>query len=209
MEGRRPSHTFPELGWRPSPRSESLASVAQLVEGRLDDGHPNEERRRSDAALEMSPIRQTLPPGKAGTLVIGTGRGPEGFSQFSPISWGSLTPLPSAPISDSEGSGLLGRPPNGFDRAQEASSSAPESPTPVEPPTQSPPPSSPDSEGPLSVLIVDDDPLTRKLMTRMLQRLGHKVIGTAENGAAALALIKASFEGVPDAHKIDMVFLDK
>ncbi|EJF56265.1 hypothetical protein DICSQDRAFT_71854 [Dichomitus squalens LYAD-421 SS1] len=40
----------------------------------------------------------------------------------------------------------------------------------------------------LNVLVVDDDPLTRKLMSRMLTRLGCKVM-TAENGEVALDLI--------------------
>jgi osomolarity two-component system, sensor histidine kinase SLN1 len=40
----------------------------------------------------------------------------------------------------------------------------------------------------IRVLVVDDDPLTRKLMTRMLTRIGCKVT-TAENGEIALDLI--------------------
>ncbi|KIP05565.1 hypothetical protein PHLGIDRAFT_128820 [Phlebiopsis gigantea 11061_1 CR5-6] len=40
----------------------------------------------------------------------------------------------------------------------------------------------------IRVLVVDDDPLTRKLMSRMLTRLGCKVT-TAENGEIALDLI--------------------
>ena len=40
----------------------------------------------------------------------------------------------------------------------------------------------------LRVLVVDDDPLTRKLMARMLTRLGCRV-STAENGSIALDLI--------------------
>ena len=40
----------------------------------------------------------------------------------------------------------------------------------------------------LNVLVVDDDPLTRKLMSRMLTRLGCQVM-TAENGEIALDLI--------------------
>ena len=40
----------------------------------------------------------------------------------------------------------------------------------------------------LNVLVVDDDPLTRKLMSRMLTRLGCRV-ATAENGEMALELI--------------------
>ena len=43
-------------------------------------------------------------------------------------------------------------------------------------------------ENGMRVLVVDDDPLTRKLMSRMLTRLGCKVT-TAENGAIALDLI--------------------
>jgi osomolarity two-component system, sensor histidine kinase SLN1 len=38
------------------------------------------------------------------------------------------------------------------------------------------------------VLVVDDDPLTRKLMTRMLQRLGC-IVTTAENGDVALSIL--------------------
>lgn len=43
-------------------------------------------------------------------------------------------------------------------------------------------------EGPIKVLVVDDDSLTRKLMSRLLARLGCKV-ATAENGAVALEMI--------------------
>ncbi|CCM01334.1 uncharacterized protein FIBRA_03383 [Fibroporia radiculosa] len=43
-------------------------------------------------------------------------------------------------------------------------------------------------EGPLRVLVVDDDPLTRKLMSRMLTRIGCRV-STAENGEMALEMI--------------------
>lgn len=40
----------------------------------------------------------------------------------------------------------------------------------------------------MKVLVVDDDPLTRKLMSRMLTRIGCKV-STAENGETALDMI--------------------
>lgn len=43
-------------------------------------------------------------------------------------------------------------------------------------------------ENGMRVLVVDDDPLTRKLMSRMLTRLGCKVT-TAENGEIALDLM--------------------
>lgn len=47
-------------------------------------------------------------------------------------------------------------------------------------------------EAGLRVLVVDDDPLTRKLMARMLTRLGCKV-STAENGNIALDLILSGY----------------
>jgi osomolarity two-component system, sensor histidine kinase SLN1 len=50
------------------------------------------------------------------------------------------------------------------------------------------PPPSPGYEPGIKVLVVDDDPLTRKLMSRMLTRIGCKV-STAENGEIALEMI--------------------
>lgn len=41
---------------------------------------------------------------------------------------------------------------------------------------------------PLSILVVDDDALTRKLMTRLLTRLGC-IVTTAENGLKALEIL--------------------
>ncbi|KAG8747308.1 hypothetical protein FRC10_001487 [Ceratobasidium sp. 414] len=46
----------------------------------------------------------------------------------------------------------------------------------------------------LNVLVVDDDPLTRKLMTRMLTRLGC-VCETAENGLIALEMLLGPMAG--------------
>lgn len=46
----------------------------------------------------------------------------------------------------------------------------------------------------LRVLVVDDDPLTRRLMARMLSRLGCRV-STAENGEIALELILGTHAG--------------
>ncbi|CAE6512281.1 unnamed protein product [Rhizoctonia solani] len=48
----------------------------------------------------------------------------------------------------------------------------------------------------LNVLIVDDDPLTRKLMSRMLTRLGC-VCETAENGLIALEMLLGPMTGTP------------
>ncbi|ORY21896.1 hypothetical protein BCR39DRAFT_488115 [Naematelia encephala] len=63
------------------------------------------------------------------------------------------------------------------------------------------------SQGPLNALVVDDDRLTRMLMSRMLTRLGHQVT-TAENGKVALGMIRDSFLGQPDAPQFEIVFLD-
>ncbi|KAG8747461.1 hypothetical protein FRC12_014065, partial [Ceratobasidium sp. 428] len=50
----------------------------------------------------------------------------------------------------------------------------------------------------LNVLVVDDDPLTRKLMTRMLTRLGC-VCDTAENGLLALEMLLGPMAGTPSS----------
>jgi CheY-like chemotaxis protein len=57
----------------------------------------------------------------------------------------------------------------------------------------------------LRTLVVDDDPLTRRLMSRMLRRLGHAV-EEAEDGQVALGILERSWRGGPP---IDVVFLDK
>ncbi|ODO08017.1 hypothetical protein I350_03600 [Cryptococcus amylolentus CBS 6273] len=64
-----------------------------------------------------------------------------------------------------------------------------------------------DGSAPLSTLVVDDDKLTRMLMSRMLTRLGHQVT-TAENGKMALEIITNMLEGKPGAPTFDVVFLD-
>ena len=40
----------------------------------------------------------------------------------------------------------------------------------------------------MHVLVVDDDPMARGLVARFLTRAGHTVVGTAEDGIAALEL---------------------
>jgi CheY-like chemotaxis protein len=52
-----------------------------------------------------------------------------------------------------------------------------------------PPPATPLE--PLAILVVDDDAMTRKLMTRILTRLGCNV-ATAENGVKALEILLGS-----------------
>ncbi|KIR40777.1 two-component system sensor protein [Cryptococcus deuterogattii 99/473] len=65
----------------------------------------------------------------------------------------------------------------------------------------------PPAEMPLSSLVVDDDKLTRMLMSRMLTRLGHRVT-TAENGKIASEMIKDMIENKEGSVKFDIVFLD-
>jgi len=63
---------------------------------------------------------------------------------------------------------------------------------------------------PVHALVVDDDQLTRRLMERMLQRIGCTV-ETAENGQIALELITEERQDPPSAAgkpKIGIVFLD-
>lgn len=69
-------------------------------------------------------------------------------------------------------------------------------------------PSSPilaQANSPLNTLVVDDDPLTRRLMSRMLTRLGH-LVQVAEDGQAAMTILERSWREGPG---IDVVFLDK
>jgi len=54
----------------------------------------------------------------------------------------------------------------------------------------------------LQVLVVDDDALTRTMMTRLLTRLGCKV-STAENGEIALEMVLSCYSG-----RFAVVFLD-
>ncbi|KAK4700553.1 hypothetical protein P7C70_g5691, partial [Phenoliferia sp. Uapishka_3] len=61
--------------------------------------------------------------------------------------------------------------------------------------------------GPLRALVVDDDSLTRKLMSRMISRLGCDV-QTAENGAIALDMILAESGSKEVRINYDIIFLD-
>jgi len=58
----------------------------------------------------------------------------------------------------------------------------------------------------LQCLVVDDDPLTRRLMTRMITRIGHEVI-CAEDGEIALNLLREAWTQ-HDETRYDIVFLD-
>lgn len=68
------------------------------------------------------------------------------------------------------------------------------------------------ADGPIHTLIVDDDSLTRRLMARMLMRIGCTV-ETAENGAVALEMLlkRTDTDGNPvdvDHKHFDCTFLD-
>jgi hypothetical protein len=79
-------------------------------------------------------------------------------------------------------------------------------------PSAAPPPTPPPVQSPfgeleganLSVLCVDDDPLTRKLLSRMLERLGCTVT-TAEDGKQALDIL-LGVDGEPP-RRFDMISL--
>jgi CheY-like chemotaxis protein len=55
------------------------------------------------------------------------------------------------------------------------------------------------TEAPASLLVVDDDPINRMVLSRELERQGHRV-ATADNGAAALEALHAE--------PFDVVLLD-
>ncbi|SGZ17739.1 BQ5605_C020g09140 [Microbotryum silenes-dioicae] len=65
-------------------------------------------------------------------------------------------------------------------------------------------------DGPIRVLVVDDDALTRKLMTRMIER-GGSLVSTANDGEQALEMILARKESDPvgvHVYNYDVIFLD-
>ena len=66
-----------------------------------------------------------------------------------------------------------------------------------------------DTDAPLTVLIVDDDPITRRVVSRMLSRLGATTI-EAENGKIALDILHGKTpkgtHHLPD--RFDLCFLD-
>ena len=63
------------------------------------------------------------------------------------------------------------------------------------------------AERPLRVLVVDDDPLTRTLMTRMLTRLGCKV-QTCDDGVQFLECLLGDGTQEKPAQYFDLVSLD-
>ncbi|KAJ7778370.1 hypothetical protein B0H16DRAFT_1503277 [Mycena metata] len=92
-------------------------------------------------------------------------------------------------------------------------------PPPILTPTQTlTPPLTAATPGGLRVLVVDDDALTRMLMTRMLERMGCRV-ATAENGEVALQRIvgiqsptqsvaRTEIEPAPAESRFAVIFLD-
>ncbi|KZV87594.1 hypothetical protein EXIGLDRAFT_723615 [Exidia glandulosa HHB12029] len=64
-----------------------------------------------------------------------------------------------------------------------------------------------EKDGRMRVLVVDDDGLTRRLMGRMLARLGC-VVDTAEHGQQALEMILANAKGDDSVEPYSVTFLD-
>jgi CheY-like chemotaxis protein len=60
----------------------------------------------------------------------------------------------------------------------------------------------------LSVMIVDDAPLVVKMTTLLLHQKGHRVIGTAMNGAEALDRILGGYDEVTGTPPYDVVLMD-
>jgi len=58
-----------------------------------------------------------------------------------------------------------------------------------------------------TILIVDDDPVQRRLLEAMVQRLGYAAL-TAEGGEAALAMLRAAGPGGLDLLVLDLVMPD-
>lgn len=179
---------------------------------------PSSSPRRSLSAgavpLAASSPTPSPPLGSTGSQVMAMA--PESTTvSFRPVDWSYL---PSSPSPLSSSSVHVPDPPRLQHFHLPPVSTIPETPEghprvtpdmPLDTPTlSSAPPSSPlvDGQAPMSALVVDDDVLTRKLMARMLRRLGHQVT-TAENGRMALDMIIASFEPDSTTH-YDIVFLD-
>ncbi|KAF4592996.1 hypothetical protein EYR38_008703 [Pleurotus pulmonarius] len=150
---------------------------------------------------------------------------PSGPSQPSEVDVHSDVELPTPAAVDVSRSSsqhyppVQGIPPEATNIIQEAASFIPDPPTlTFIPPTPDPAngtPPTPTFSG-LSVLVVDDDSITRMLMRRMLSRIGCTV-ETAENGEAALAMIIQSQhsedasenpEGQTSNGPYDVVFMD-
>lgn len=110
-----------------------------------------------------SPVIQKVPPGM-GVRPTGIALPPP------PIGWGDAIPLPTLVSSGS---------------TPTPTAQLPQPQIQIQKKSAAPPP--PIFDPPLSVLVVDDDGLTRKLMTRMLTRLGCTV-ETADNGKTAYDL---------------------
>lgn len=109
-------------------------------------------------------------------------------------------PPPSIPAPPSPAS--LG-PPTGSPPLPQYSSQESPAPLKLPPKTKSPQKSLPDvPSDPLCILVVDDDPMTRALMTRMLTRQGC-VVETAEDGQQCLDIVTS-----PTARKYDLISLD-
>ncbi|WWD17522.1 hypothetical protein CI109_101963 [Kwoniella shandongensis] len=168
-------------------------------------GTPREHDRKAASTIATEEIiMHTYPPVDPATP---EDEGPPSdttfIDPFAPVPGESIGERRSSEYSDAVpgtlGAGSMGGPGAAYQR-----DSSPLRPTQTQEQMALPPPS---PEPPMCTLVVDDDKLTRMLMSRMLTRLGHQVT-TAENGKIALGMIRDSFEQAPNSPRFDIVFLD-
>ncbi|EIM79723.1 uncharacterized protein STEHIDRAFT_126395 [Stereum hirsutum FP-91666 SS1] len=180
LSARSPTH--PRSG---SPPNMSMV-LPPLPRYQSQDGHDDATESEHGSRPQDSPVNVVSPPGLTPTLPGMDDN--EDKASDDPILERPVRPGP-----------IVTPGPEGMGKAWSAPAAS-LSPTPV---SQTAPASSSGEEGnPLVVLVVDDDPMTRTLMTRMLTKLGC-VVDTADDGQQFLDIILA--EG---ARKYDLVSLD-
>ncbi|GAA6063145.1 hypothetical protein JCM10212_001193 [Sporobolomyces blumeae] len=162
----------------PSPIRKSFESPRGSPDGRLETHSPAESTIRGTPTINESGPTSALTSPLASSnqpFVLEPLHRPEPVSHVSTQSAPAHVTLPSPPVSTVPSPGL-GHPAT--------------SPTVTARPTKPAPAKLEFADGPLRVLVVDDDSLTRRLMGRMMSRLGC-VVETAENGKIALDLLLA------------------
>lgn len=186
----------------PSPTPSPPLHVSQEKKGSMEmvehssmlsDNRPSTSSSRPGTASSLTPRAASINP------VVGEGASPVGEEAFTPMARAQAGAGDPSPIQE------LGKPLtlSGVVMAQSPLSMSTGSDTTAIPT----PPSASSAERPLQALVVDDDPLTRKLMGRMMTRLGCTVEET-ENGQLFLDILLGNpAEGKPPRY-FDIVTLD-
>ncbi|KZO96568.1 hypothetical protein CALVIDRAFT_549576 [Calocera viscosa TUFC12733] len=183
--------------------------------------HLAEQTKESYASSQYSPIAEAmedddteLPP----EMAYGNLPPTLNIPQPSPGGWtmtegpvsnaSSHMPLLQQTVSESRGTDML-RPmvTTGEGLKPPAANPSSVSEPPLSPLSSTSSPAVPEGTDPLRILVVDDDPLTRTLMSRMLNRLGC-VVETAEDGQEALDILLGSIEANKSPQLFDMISLD-